>query len=143
IFSPVLGAMSDRFGRRPVLLTSIAGAAVDYLFMAFSPAFWVLLVGRTIAGLTSANMAVATAYIADITAEADRAKRFGFMSAGFGVGFIIGPVLGGVLGQWWLRSPFLAAAVLNAVNLALTYFMLPETRVAKSERLELSALNPL
>jgi DHA1 family tetracycline resistance protein-like MFS transporter len=143
IFSPVLGAMSDRFGRRPVLLTSIAGATVDYLFMAFSPAFWVLLVGRAIAGLTSANMAVATAYIADITDEADRAKRFGYMSACFGIGFIIGPVLGGVLGQSWVRAPFLAAAILNAVNLALTYFTLPESRVGKNERLELSSLNPL
>jgi DHA1 family tetracycline resistance protein-like MFS transporter len=144
VFSPVLGAMSDRYGRRPVLLASIAGATVDYLIMAFSPSLSVLFVGRAIAGLTSANMAVATTYIADITEESDRAKRFGQMSACFGLGFIVGPILGGVVGESWLRGPFLIAAVLNAANLALVYFVLPESRTARERKpFELGALNPL
>ena len=99
LFSPVLGVLSDRFGRRPVLLISLAGAAIDYLIMAFAPELWMLVLGRAIAGLTSANMAVATAYITDISAEDERAQRFGYFHAMFGIGFIIGPVLGGVAGR--------------------------------------------
>lgn len=144
VFSPVLGAASDRFGRRPVLLASIAGATVDYVLMAVSPKFGVLLVGRAIAGLLSANMAVATAYVADITTEDDRAKRFGQMNAGFGIGFIVGPVLGGVLGDVWLRAPFAAAAALNLVNLALVFFVLKESRpVGEPAPFRLQAMNPL
>lgn len=143
VFSPVLGAMSDRFGRRPVLLASIAGATIDYLFMTFSPVFSVLLIGRAIAGLTSANIAVATAYISDITEESERAQRFGWMSACFGIGFIIGPILGGTLGEVWLRSPFLAAAILNGANLALVYFVLPESRAASTTPFDPATLNPL
>ena len=100
LFSPVLGVLSDRFGRRPVLLVSLAGAAIDYVIMAFAPHLWLLVLGRAIAGVTSANMAVATAYITDITTEEERAQRFGLFHAMFGVGFIIGPVLGGILGDW-------------------------------------------
>jgi DHA1 family tetracycline resistance protein-like MFS transporter len=143
VFSPVLGVMSDRFGRRPVLLASIAGATIDYLFMTFSPVFSVLLIGRAIAGVTSANMAVATAYISDITPESERAQRFGWMSACFGIGFIIGPIIGGTLGEVWLRSPFLAAAILNAANLALVYFILPESRTASTTPFDRATLNPL
>jgi DHA1 family tetracycline resistance protein-like MFS transporter len=143
IFSPVLGALSDRYGRRPVLLLSIAGATVDYLCMAFSPLFVVLLVGRAVAGITSANMAVATAYITDITEEHERSKRFGWMGAGFGVGFIVGPVIGGTLGDVYLRAPFMVAAVLNAINLALAFTMLPETRARSMDRFTWSSLNPL
>ncbi len=143
IFSPVLGALSDRFGRRPVLLLSLTGAAIDYLIMAFAPVFWVLLVGRAISGITSANMAVASAYIADITPEDRRAQRFGYLSACFGIGFIIGPVAGGLLGEYWLRAPFLLAAVLNGANLLVALFLLPESRPGGAGRLELSALNPL
>lgn len=143
LFAPVLGVLSDRYGRRPVLLFSLAGAAIDYLVMAFAPEFWMLVVGRAIAGLTSANMAVATAYITDISAEAERAKRFGYFHAMFGIGFIIGPILGGVLGEVWLRAPFLAAAVLNAANFALALFVLPESRRGDaSARFDFAALNP-
>ncbi|MEO6015450.1 MAG: Tet(A)/Tet(B)/Tet(C) family tetracycline efflux MFS transporter [Devosia sp.] len=144
VFSPILGVMSDRFGRRPVLLISLAGAAIDYLFMAFAPELWMLVVGRAIAGLTSANMAVATAYITDITPEAQRAQRFGMFHAMFGIGFIIGPVLGGILGDIWIRAPFIAAAALNGLNFALALFVLPESRPGqKGVKFDLKALNPL
>lgn len=143
LFSPILGVLSDRFGRRPVLLVSLAGAAIDYLVMAFAPHLWVLVLGRAIAGVTSANMAVATAYITDISSEEERAKRFGLFHAMFGVGFIIGPVLGGILGDMWLRAPFLAAALLNGVNLALAFFVLPESRPGKRDaRFTWDTLNP-
>jgi MFS transporter, DHA1 family, tetracycline resistance protein len=143
LFSPVLGVLSDRYGRRPVLLISLAGAAIDYLVMAFAPELWMLVVGRAIAGLTSANMAVATAYITDISAEDVRARRFGYFHAMFGIGFIIGPVLGGVLGDIWVRAPFIAAALLNGVNFALALFVLPESRPGDAgTKFDPAALNP-
>ena len=143
LFSPVLGVLSDRYGRRPILLISLAGAAIDYLIMAFAPDLWMLVLGRAIAGITSANMAVATAYITDISAEDERAKRFGYFHAMFGIGFIIGPVLGGILGDWWVRAPFLAAALLNAVNFSLALFVLPESRKGDAAaRFDLANLNP-
>ncbi len=142
IFAPVLGSLSDRFGRRPVLLISLAGTAINYLFLAFAPHLWLLLLGRAIAGLTSANISVATAYITDISSEDKRARRFGLFNAMFGIGFIIGPVLGGVLGDYWLRLPFIAAAVVNACNFLLAFFMLPESRTPSREKIDL-ALNPL
>jgi len=143
VFAPVLGALSDRLGRRPVLLISLAGAAVNYLVMAFAPSLWMLFIGRAIAGLTSANISVATAYITDISPEDTRAKRFGLFNAMFGIGFVLGPVLGGVLGDYWLRLPFIAAAVLNAGNLLLALFVLPESRAPSRESIDLAALNPL
>jgi DHA1 family tetracycline resistance protein-like MFS transporter len=143
LFSPVMGVLSDRYGRRPVLLVSLAGAAIDYLIMAFAPELWMLVLGRAIAGLTSANMAVATAYITDISPEKDRARRFGYFHAMFGIGFIIGPVLGGVLGDIWVRAPFLLAAALNGLNFALALFVLPESRKGDSSaRFDLRNLNP-
>jgi DHA1 family tetracycline resistance protein-like MFS transporter len=143
IFAPVLGSLSDRLGRRPVLLISLAGAAINYLFLAFAPSLWLLLLGRAIAGLTSANVSVASAYITDITPEDQRARRFGLFNAMFGIGFIIGPILGGVLGDYWVRLPFIAAAVLNGCNLLLAFFMLPESRTPSREKIDLAALNPL
>jgi DHA1 family tetracycline resistance protein-like MFS transporter len=143
IFAPVLGALSDNLGRRPVLLISLAGAAINYVVMAFAPQLWMLLLGRAIAGLTSANVSVATAYITDISAEDQRVRRFGLFNAMFGIGFIIGPVLGGLLGDYWLRLPFIAAAVLNACNLLLALFMLPESRTPARKKIDLAALNPL
>jgi DHA1 family tetracycline resistance protein-like MFS transporter len=143
VFSPVLGSLSDRLGRRPVLLISSAGAAVNYAFLAFAPNLWTLLLGRAIAGLTSANASVAAAYITDISPADKRANRFGLMNAMFGVGFIVGPVLGGALGDHGLRLPFIAAAVLNAGNFLLAFGMLPESRKPAREPIDLTALNPL
>ena len=142
VFSPILGLLSDRFGRRPILLLSLAGAALDYTIMAFAPMLWVLVAGRIIAGITGASMSVASAYMADITEEKDRAQRFGWMSAAFGVGFILGPLLGGMLSLWFLRAPFLAAAGLNALNLILVLTVLKERRLPSREPFELKSLNP-
>ena len=143
IFAPVLGALSDNLGRRPVLLISLAGAAINYVIMAFAPQLWMLLLGRAIAGLTSANVSVATAYITDISSEDKRARRFGLLNAMFGIGFIIGPVIGGLLGDYWLRLPFIAAAVLNGCNLLLALFVLPESRTPSRQRIDLAVFNPL
>jgi DHA1 family tetracycline resistance protein-like MFS transporter len=143
LFAPLLGALSDRLGRRPVLAVSLAGACLNYLVMAWAPQLWMLLLGRAIAGLTSANLSVATAYLTDITPEDQRARRFGLFNAMFGAGFIIGPVLGGLLGDYALRLPFAAAAALNAANLLLTLFLLPESRTPGRGRLQRADLDPL
>lgn len=143
IFAPVLGALSDHVGRRPVLLVSLAGAVLNYVVMAFAPQLWLLLLGRAIAGLTSANVSVATAYITDVSAEDERAGRFGLLNAMFGIGFIVGPVMGGILGDHGLRLPFIAAALLNAGNLLLTWFTVLESRRPARRKHELAAFNPL
>ncbi|WP_449395806.1 tetracycline efflux MFS transporter Tet(30) [Devosia riboflavina] len=143
VFSPILGALSDRFGRRPVLLLSLAGTLVDYLVMALTPLGWVLVVGRAMAGITSANMAVASAYITDITPPEQRAQRFGLVGAVMSMGFIVGPVIGGVMGAWWLRSPFLIAALFNGLNLAVALFVLPESHKTAGGAFDLKQLNPL
>jgi multidrug resistance protein len=126
--APVLGALSDRFGRRPVLLVSVLGAAIDALFMAFAPSLWMLFVGRAIAGMTGASMAVASAAIADLTPEHQRARWFGRMGACFGLGFIAGPAIGGVLGDHGVRLPFVAAAVLNGLTFLAGLLLLRESR---------------
>lgn len=117
LFSPVLGRLSDRFGRRPVLLVSLGVATVDYLIMGLSPLLAVLYVGRALAGMTGANLAVATAYIADISGPDERARRFGYMNACFGLGFVAGPLLGGLVGSVSPRYPFLLAALCSGLNL--------------------------
>ncbi|MGH8079678.1 MAG: Tet(A)/Tet(B)/Tet(C) family tetracycline efflux MFS transporter [Lysobacter sp.] len=124
--APALGALSDRFGRRPVLLLSLAGGVLDYLLMACAPWLSLLYLGRVISGISGASASVAGAYIADISDESQRAQRFGLMGACFGVGLIGGPVIGGLLGAMWLRAPFVAAAALAAINLSLAWFALPE-----------------
>jgi len=142
VFSPILGVLSDRYGRRPVLLLSLAGAVVDYLFMAMAPSLDLLFVGRAIAGITGASMAVTSAYIADVTPEDQRSRRYGQLGACFGIGFIIGPVIGGLLGAYWVRAPFLAAAAMNAVNLLLTLWLVRESHTRGSDVAPVS-FNPL
>ncbi|MFV3078105.1 TCR/Tet family MFS transporter [Niveispirillum fermenti] len=127
LFAPALGALSDRFGRRRVILASVAGAGIDHLFMAFAPGLGWLLAARLVAGLTAANITAANAYIADISGPADRARNFGMMGAAFGLGFIAGPALGGLLGEIDLRLPFMAAAGLAGLNFLYGLFVLPES----------------
>jgi DHA1 family tetracycline resistance protein-like MFS transporter len=143
IFSPILGIWSDRVGRRPVLLCSLAGAAIDYVFMAIAPSLTLLFVGRAIAGITGASQAVASAYIADVTSEGDRARRFGQLNAVQGLGFIAGPVIGGLLGTLWIRAPFMAAAALNGVTFLVTLFVLREPLRHAHVEGEAAFLNPL
>lgn len=127
IFGPVLGNLSDQFGRRPILLISLVGLTIDYTLMGFAPVVAVLFIGHTIAGISGAAVATATAYIADITPQEQRAQRFGLIGAAFGLGFIIGPVVGGVLGEIGPRWPFYTAAVLAAANFLFGLFVLPES----------------
>jgi DHA1 family tetracycline resistance protein-like MFS transporter len=127
VFGPVMGMLSDRFGRRPVLLISIFGLGVDYLFMALAPTLAWLYVGRVINGLTSASFSTANAYIADVTKPEERAEAYGLIGAAFGVGFILGPGLGGFLGQVDLRLPFYFSAALALVNWLYGFFILPES----------------
>lgn len=133
VFSPILGKLSDAVGRRPIILTSLFGAGLDYLLMAFAPNLKWLFVGRVISGITGANISAANAYIADVSAPEDRAKNFGMIGACFGVGFIIGPGLGGLLGSYSLKLPFIVAACLNLLNWLYGFFVLPES-LAKENR---------
>jgi MFS transporter, DHA1 family, tetracycline resistance protein len=127
IFSPILGAWSDRFGRRPVILISCFGLSIDYVFMAVAPSLRWLLVGRIISGITTSNVSTAFAYVTDVTKPEERAKPFGLISAAFGLGFVIGPAVGGWLGNMNLRFPFWAAAALSFGNALYGYFVLPES----------------
>ncbi len=141
--SPILGTLSDRFGRRPILLVSLLGAGLDYILMACSPNLWILFIGRIISGLTGASMTVASSYIADVSDDSSRSANFGMIGAAFGIGFIIGPVLGGVLGSIGPAIPFFAAAFLNLVNFAFGYFVLPESLPVSARRnVMLAKLNP-
>src|SRR5256885_1889628 len=127
IFSPILGAWSDRFGRRPVILISCFGLSIDYVFVAVAPSLRWLLVGRIVSGITTSNISTAFAYVTDVTKPAERAKPFGLISAAFGLGFVIGPAVGGWLGNMNLRFPFWAAAALSLGNALYGYFVLPES----------------
>lgn len=141
--SPVLGSLSDRFGRRPILLMSLLGAGIDYLFMAFAPTLTLLFVGRAISGLTGASMTVASSYMADISDDSTRSKNFGLIGAAWGLGFIVGPVLGGLFHQLGANGPFLAAAVMNLLNFAFGVFILPESLPKDNRRtLTLKGMNP-
>jgi DHA1 family tetracycline resistance protein-like MFS transporter len=127
VCAPVLGGLSDRFGRRPVLLLSLGGIGANYLLLAWAPSLTWLFLGRLIAGATAANAATATAYIADVTPPAKRAGQFGLVGAMFGVGFVVGPAVGGLLGTYGLRLPFLVAAGLAGCNVLYGLFVLPES----------------
>jgi len=132
LFMPLMGNLSDRFGRRPVVLLSNLGLGLDYLLMALAPSLSWLFVGRALSGIVSASFATASAYIADITPPEKRAARFGMLGAAFGVGFIIGPAFGGLLGSIDLRLPFWVAAGLSLLNALYGFFILPESLPAKS-----------
>lgn len=143
VASPVLGSLSDRYGRRPVLLVSLLGAGIDYLIMAFAPNMWILLIGRFISGLTGASMTVATAYMADISDDQNRSANFGMIGAAWGLGFIIGPSIGGLLGAQAWQYPFLVAAALNLLNFVFGYFILPESLpLEKRRQVDIKKLNP-
>ena len=130
IFSPILGRLSDKHGRRPVLLISIIGTGIGFLILGFATTLWMLFVGRILDGITGGNISTAQAYIADITTKEERAKGMGLLGAAFGLGFIFGPAIGGILSQWGVAVPFLFAAGLCFANATLLYFTLPETVTA-------------
>ncbi len=146
LFSPVVGALSDRFGRRPVLLFALFGLGIDYIFQAFSPTLALLFIGRVIAGITGASFTTATAYIADISTPEKRAQNFGMVGVAFGIGFIIGPGIGGLCSEWgshigtsgsfdWsVRLPFIVAAAFSLLNLIYGYLVLPESLLKENRR---------
>ena len=144
ICAPILGNLSDKYGRRPVLLFSLFGFGIDYLFMALAPTYGWLFIGRIIAGITGASMTTGAAYIADVSTPENRAKNFGMIGAAFGLGFIIGPMLGGLLGSFGPRIPFYAAATLALLNWTYGYFVLPESLSKENRRsFEWKRANPV
>lgn len=144
VFGPTIGNLSDRFGRRPVLLASLLFLSVDYLIMALAPTILLLVIGRTLAGIAGANFSTANAYIADVSPPEKRSQNFGLVGAAFGMGFIIGPAIGGFLGEYGTRAPFYAAALLALLNAAYGLFILPESLPKEDRRpFEWSRANPL
>lgn len=144
IFAPLIGNLSDRFGRRPVLLASVLTFALDNLICALATTYWMLFVGRVLAGISGASFSTAAAYIADVSDDTNRAKNFGLIGIAFGTGFALGPVLGGLLGEFGPRIPFYGAAALSFVNFALAWFLLPETLERHNRRrFEWKRANPL
>ncbi|MCD1626035.1 TCR/Tet family MFS transporter [Seohaeicola saemankumensis] len=127
LFGPFLGALSDRFGRRPVLLISLLVMAADYVVMALAGSIWLLLAGRIVGGITAATHSTASAYMADISEPHEKARNFGLIGAAFGIGFVLGPVIGGLLAEWGTRAPFIAAALLALANAGFGWFVLRET----------------
>ena len=134
IFGPILGALSDRYGRKPILLLALFVMAAYYLLMGFAQTLWLLFLGRLIGGITAATHATANAYMADISSPEEKAAHFGMLGAGFGLGFVLGPLIGGLLGEWGPRAPFFAAAMLAAANGVLCYFVLTESLKTKNRR---------
>lgn len=144
LFSPVMGALSDRFGRRPVILLSNFGLGLDYVLMALSPTLGWLFAGRVVSGITAASYSTASAYIADVTPPEKRAGAFGLLGTAFGIGFVVGPAIGGLLGSISPRLPFWAAAVFSLANALYGLFVLPESlRPAERAPLSLKNANPL
>lgn len=144
LFGPLIGNLSDRFGRRPILLISMAALFVDYLILAFATTITVLFLGRILTGICGATFSTANAYIADVTAEKDRGKAFGLLGATFGMGFILGPAIGGFLGTLDARAPFYAAAGLSLMNMLYGFFVLPESLHQKNRRaFSLQRSNPI
>jgi DHA1 family tetracycline resistance protein-like MFS transporter len=144
LFAPLIGNLSDRFGRRPVLLASVLTFALDNLICALATTYWMLFVGRVLAGISGASFSTAAAYIADVSDDTNRAKNFGLIGIAFGTGFALGPVLGGLLGEFGPRIPFYGAAALSFVNFVLAWFLLPETLESHNRRrFELKRANPL
>lgn len=133
-FGPMIGSLSDRFGRRPVLLISLFFMALDYLVMALAGSIWLLFLARIVGGITAATHGTASAYMADISSREEKAANFGLIGAGFGLGFVLGPVIGGLLGEMGTRAPFYAAAVLSALNFIFGYFVLRETVTDRTRR---------
>lgn len=144
VFSPIIGNLSDKFGRRPVILFSLFAFGLDYILLALAPTITWLFIGRIIAGISGASITTASAYIADVSTPENRAKNFGMIGAAFGLGFIIGPVIGGLLGQYGSRVPFYAAAVLCLLNFLYGYFILPESLTKDNRReFSLKRANPI
>lgn len=135
LFAPVIGNLSDRYGRRPILLLSLLGFGIDYIILALAPSYGWLFLGRIIAGITGASFTTASAYIADVSPDdATRAKNFGLIGAAFGLGFVLGPALGAFLATWGIRAPFYAAAALCLLNCLYGYFLLPESLSKENRR---------
>jgi DHA1 family tetracycline resistance protein-like MFS transporter len=132
--SPILGGLSDQYGRRPILLISLLGLGIDYLFLAVAPTIFWLFVGRIIAGIGGSSITTASAYIADISKPEQRAQNFGLLGAAFGLGFIIGPVIGGIMGEYGTRIPFYVAAGIALLNVLYGYFILPESLQPENRR---------
>lgn len=144
VCAPLLGGLSDKYGRRPVLLFSLFGFGVDYILLTFAPNITWLFIGRIIAGITGASITTASAYIADISTPATRAQNFGMIGAAFGIGFILGPMLGGLLGQFGSRVPFMVAAALCLLNWLYGYFVLPESLPPDKRRaFDIKRANPV
>jgi DHA1 family tetracycline resistance protein-like MFS transporter len=143
LFAPIMGTLSDAYGRRPLLLLAVAGLFFDYMFSALAPSLFWLFVGRVIAGICGSSYVIANAFIADVTAPEERAKAFGLMGAAFGVGFVIGPAIGGLLGEFGPRVPFYVAAAISLINFVFGYFVLPETLAPENRRpFSLAKANP-
>lgn len=144
VFAPIVGGLSDRFGRRPVLLMSLFGLGIDYIFMYFAPTLFWLVLGRCISGMFGASFTTASAYIADVSTKENKTKNFGMVGAGFGIGFVIGPAIGGFLGDLDIRSPFLFAAGLSLLNVLYGFFVLKESLpFEKRRKFDFKRSNPI